>query len=97
MGDDGCMPMTKEPRKRRQCGSNSGYRQHQKRGEIACQACKRAHAEWHFAYRHGLERPKAPRRRTAGVIRREQMAVWERLMEMTDAEVDACLTGEDVE
>lgn len=91
------MAIKKDPRSRWQCGSNAGYRQHVKRGERACAACKRAHAEEQYARRHGLEIPKSPKRRTARDIRREQDELFSKLMAMTDREYERFVRGEDFE
>lgn len=46
------MPETAKtkPRRRKQCGTPAGYRQHRKRGEEACERCREGHAAYQREY-----------------------------------------------
>ncbi|WP_147592728.1 hypothetical protein [Corynebacterium provencense] len=47
---------------RKQCGTTAGYRQHIKRGEQTCEACRAAHREHERARRAGEIRPRGESR-----------------------------------
>lgn len=87
MGEDlflvleGCMAGKRKrklaPVERKQCGTVAGYRQHSKRGERACEECKRANADYQAEYRRkrdgGPRRPTKLERREADERRGEAL------------------------
>jgi hypothetical protein len=66
--------------RRRTCGTNAGYRQHQKHGEVACDPCRRAHAEYARGYRARYpERIRKTNQRTWGkYFRKYRFRAFER-------------------
>lgn len=55
--------MAKKPaQQRRQCGSMAGYRQHSKRGEEQCDACRAARRDYMRRYRAGKVKPRGESR-----------------------------------
>lgn len=56
--------MAKKPaQQRKQCGSMAGYRQHSKRGEEQCDACRAARRDYMRRYRAGEIKPRGESRR----------------------------------
>lgn len=67
---------------RRQCGTVAGYRQHSKRGEKACEACKRANREYQMEYRR--KRGVKPRKPTKAERREADEKRGEALLETVE-------------
>lgn len=82
------MSIKQPPRPRPQCGTPAGHRQHAKRGEHQCEACRKAWREYHRAYRNGedLARFRSPVRSMA-VIRAEQERIARRWLAMDDEQL----------
>ncbi|RAV34246.1 hypothetical protein [Corynebacterium heidelbergense] len=76
----------KRARKRPQCGTVAGYRQHSKRGENTCKACKAARAEYMREHRAGEKRQRP-----------EPRAKKQKAQEELGEQVVARLVGEEQE
>lgn len=85
------MPTKKKPTRGRNCGYNAGYQRHIRRGERPCGECRQAHADWVYAHRHGLEKLRAPRRRSARMIRAEMIRKAELFVGLSDQEYEAVM------
>lgn len=88
VGDSlGMAKSRKNPTSRQQCGTDAGYRQHMKRGERACDACKRAHAEKQLEYRQ--KRGVSPRKPTKAERREADEQRGAALLEAVEKVEDA--------
>lgn len=71
--------------KRQQCGTQAGYRQHSKRGELSCEECRSANREYQREYRAGKKRSRKP---SAAKKRAEEEAAGAAMVDGPDVAAD---------